>query len=786
MNKVSSFRIWSVMLVFFVGFFMLGATPRSFAQEEHPDGADSSQEKVISSSELVRLAWAASSRQDLDALNRLVKDMLQYYGEEAGFQQSSLTAFPEVGQEQDYQTLNDVATILFIQAEALMNAGKSQEAIEKFTTILEKYKWAKSWDPRGWYWSVAEKSQASIDVLTDNVKPDVEVKPEDVVWTFPKLVIKGTAAIVDYSKYGDFVDVGKETYRYIIRDPKGLAKAVGEGIYPNLQDFYKNPRYQELKEQGEFEQDDHWTYVNTTDLEKAYFKWFKAKEPWGVRLFYLGLIFEKSGMYHEALKAYYALIVHFPKTVAWTSWQTPWYPAQAAIAKIRFILRMHLELGLEDRWMKVQVKNGFDNDEDNDSFVVYPGKIVKRGLMGRVKDKLWRDESCELKTIKRRRGSGKVRLVQYENDHWQLLVDGKPYVIKGITYEPTKIGQSPDKGTLKNWMEEDTNQNGLPDGPFDAWVDKNRNNQQDDDEPVVGDFQLLKEMGVNTIRIYHVPTTPNKELLRKMYNEYGIRVAMGDFIGKYAIGSGADWSEGTDYENPEHQAKMMEAVLQMVREHKDEPYMLLWILGNENNYGVACNADKKPEAYFKFADQVAKKIKEIDPDHPVAIVNGDVLFLDIFGAHTSYIDIFAANVYRGDYGFGSFWEQVIEASGRPAFITEYGAPAFAPFLTRDQAEEEQAVYHKGNWLDIESNLAGNAKGVGSALGGFVFEWMDEWWKNYEPYMHDRKSDAIGPFPGGYYFEEWFGVVSQGEGKHSPFLRQLRKSYFVYKELWNKK
>ncbi|MBZ0165875.1 MAG: hypothetical protein K8I00_03640, partial [Candidatus Omnitrophica bacterium] len=66
----------------------------------------------------------------------------------------------------------------------------------------------------------------------------------------------------------------------------------------------------------------------------------------------------------------------------------------------------------------------------------------------------------------------------------------------------------------------------------------------------------------------------------------------------------------------------------------------------------------------------------------------------------------------------------------------------------------------------------------------TFEYLDEWWKNYEPFRHDRKSDTVGPFPGGYYYEEWFGLVGQGNGQHSPFLRQPRKAYYLYKELWN--
>ena len=54
-------------------------------------------------------------------------------------------------------------------------------------------------------------------------------------------------------------------------------------------------------------------------------------------------------------------------------------------------------------------------------------------------------------------------------------------------------------------------------------------------------------------------------------------------------------------------------------------------------------------------------------------------------------------------------------------------------LTLEEGEIEQANYHRGNWLDIEANMAGHADGVGNALGGVAFEWLDEWWKNYEPY-----------------------------------------------------
>jgi len=726
----------SVLILIISGVLLMIFPQISFAIEE------AVAEIKVSSKELVNQAWEASYKKDMEKLDYIIGQCIALYGDEAFFLQDSMTDFPVPGTEDEYQALNDVATCLFIRAEALMNTGKTDEAIKEFEDIIKQYKWAQSWDPRGWYWSVVEKSQASIDVLTGKYEEDIQEHFNKVNRTKPILYTIGTENVIDYTKYGKFIEVGTSKYSYKIENLEGLVMAVGEGIYPNTSSVYNNPRFKVVRNEGRLK-GKHWDFVNSDDLEAAYFKWVTAPEPQGVKLFYIGMIFEKAKMYHEALKAYYALIVHFPKTVSWTNWQTPWYPAQAAIAKIRHIIRLHPELGLDSKWMNIQVINGFDNFTENDEIITFPGRIVNKGIISKVKDTLDLKEKVPLGKVVKEVGSGDVRLVQYDNGHWQMLVNGKPYIIKGITYTPTKIGQSPDKGTLENWMEEDSNENGKVDGPYDSWVDKNRNNEQDSDETVVGDFQLLKEMGANTIRVYHDPEVLNKELMTDMYNNYGIRVIIGDFVGKYAKGSGATWFEGTDYENEEHKKNMLESVKKMVLRHKDEPYVLMWLLGNENNYGVASNADSKPEAYFKFIDEVAQWIKSVDKNHPVAICNGDTLYLDLFGKFCPNVDIFAANVYRGNYGFGSFWEQVQDASQKPAFITEYGCPAFAPHLSLDEAETAQADYHLGNWLDIDENTAGNAK------------------------------------------EEWFGLVGQGIGTHSPYLRQLRKSYFVYKELWNK-
>jgi len=244
----------------------------------------------VPSEEFVRLSWEASSQDDLEKVKALVGQCVKVYGDEAKKIQAQLKDFPTRGTEKKYQALNDVGTCLFIRAEAAMNSGNTQEAIKEFQYIIDNLSFSQAWDPRGWYWSVAEKSQASIDILTGKTDDDFKETAKKVVRTKPILHTKGTMKIVDYTKFGEFKDVGKEKYHYRIKDVDGLSKALGEGIYPNNGAIYDNPRYKIVKNEGRLN-GSHWDYVNNDDLEAAYFKWVTAHEPWGVRLFYLGMIF---------------------------------------------------------------------------------------------------------------------------------------------------------------------------------------------------------------------------------------------------------------------------------------------------------------------------------------------------------------------------------------------------------------------------------------------------------------------------------------------------------------
>ena len=162
--------------------------------------------------------------------------------------------------------------------------------------------------------------------------------------------------------------------------------------------------------------------------------------------------------------------------------------------------------------------------------------------------------------------AAEVRVQRTAQGHWQLLVDGQQYFVQGVDYRVSKVGQSPDEGTLRDWATYDDDHDGNNDPAYQAWLDENRNDTQDAHEPSVGDFALMRRMHVNTIRWY-MNDFPNQAtptaLLRELYQVYGIRVAVCNKLGAYTIDSGASWKAGTDYRNPAQCRRMLASVVWM-------------------------------------------------------------------------------------------------------------------------------------------------------------------------------------------------------------------------------
>lgn len=601
-----------------------------------------------------------------------------------------------------------------------------------------------------------------------------------------ELPFSGIEFPVDYARYGKFSNIGSEQYKYEITDSSGLALAVGAGIYPNY-DLSASPRFKRF-ESSRSPKASPWDYLNKNP-EEAFYAWSMASDmDEGVKLFYVAENLRRAGLVKPAIKAYYAAVIHFPRSVAWNSdGAFYWYIAPEAISRIRRLCAEHPDLGIQLENALVDVVRAPGKNPGKDHVKVWPGTFRKKHVSLK---------SLRTQRVIESRGNGRVRAVKFQNGHWQLRVDGRPFIVKGVTYDNTKIGESPHVGTLRPWMTVDDNHNGLNDGMFDSWVDINRNNIQDPNEFVIGDAQLLKTAGFNAIRVYHGqrpgggydPAGYNKGLMRQLNEDYGIFFVMGDFFGAYTIGSGADWDKGTDYTDPDQREKMRRSVEDMVRDHKNEPYVLMWLLGNENQHPhTRTNADKKPQEYARFVNEIAEMIHRIDPDHPVAVGNLGYEGLKELAKEAPAVDIYGANSYAGEYSMGSVVQQTKFFYDRPLMFTEWGCDAYAQGVGPD--EEAQADYIRGNWIDMKIHMAGR-RGEGNVIGGIVFEWMDEWWKSGRDtgsnpqWRQSTVGDMVFPYRDGWAHEEWYGLVGQGDGKHSPYMRQLRQAYFKLREIWS--
>jgi len=388
--------------------------------------------------------------------------------------------------------------------------------------------------------------------------------------------------------------------------------------------------------------------------------------------------------------------------------------------------------------------------------------------------------------------AAKVEVKQHGPAQWELLVNGQPYFVKGVVYNYTAVGDDANEGTLRDWGDLDVNNNGKNDVAYEAWVDANQNNVKDADEKPVGDWQLLKEMGCNTIRVYQLPSAdprlkdtfvydgarltfehpPNKKMFRDLYQTYGIMMMVGHFFGEWTLGSGAEWEAGTDYTDPVQRQRLLNCVRVMVEEHKDEPYTLMWVLGNENfNPYDQDNAETEVEAFLTLVNEAAQLIHELDPNHPVAICNWHTDRLEDIARFCPDVDIYGTNQYR--HGLAEEYEKISKVFDRPVVITEYGIQA----LGRSRIDKLSVrAYHKLVWRDIfEARYGG--KGTGNSIGGCVFAWSDQWYLGGSPDVHDY-GDFLG-MPNA----EWFGVVGLGDGSDSPFQRVLKPEYFLYQELW---
>jgi hypothetical protein len=373
--------------------------------------------------------------------------------------------------------------------------------------------------------------------------------------------------------------------------------------------------------------------------------------------------------------------------------------------------------------------------------------------------------------------SDQVSVVK-SDDGFRLTVNGENMIINGMNWDYVPIGT-----TIT-----DTGIWGRSDDIIKAALDE--------------EMLLLKNMGVNAIRTYGL----EPRWIQYIYENYGIYTMLNITFGAYGLTINGAWTPQTDYADEATREILMQEAIDMANTYKNTPGLLLYMIGNENNYHLSWTGAETEaipidgaedtgkiaaaRALYKAFNDAAKEVKSIDQSHPIAICNGDLLYLDLVKQECTDIDIYGTNMYRG-VSFGDAFQRVNDELDMPILFAEFGSDAFN---AKDNKEDQymQAYFDVENWKDIYQNAAGLGK-AGNSLGGFTFQFSDGWWKFGQTKNLDVHDNNASWPNGGYYMdlepgqnnmnEEWFGICAKGQtDSRGLYTLYPRAAYYALKEV----
>ncbi|WP_196804531.1 discoidin domain-containing protein [Cellulomonas sp. URHD0024] len=293
---------------------------------------------------------------------------------------------------------------------------------------------------------------------------------------------------------------------------------------------------------------------------------------------------------------------------------------------------------------------------------------------------------------------GKVRVAGSQGN-WALLVNGKNWPIKGVTW-----------------------------GPAPADFPQHVAN--------------LKALGVNTIRTWG--TDAGSKVLFDAAAANGMRTVAGFWL---APGGGPGSGGCPNYvTDATYKANSMNDIVTWVTAYKDNPGVLIWDVGNESLLGLGnCYSGQELEnqrdAYATFVNDAAKRIHQIDPTHPVTSTDAWTGAWPYYKKNSPDLDLYGLNSYKAVNDAKATW--IAGGYTKPYFITESGPAGEWEVLNDingvpDQGTDAQnAAGYTNAWNAVKSH-------PGVALGATMFHYGNEGdfggiWFNLKPGNNRRLS-----------------------------------------------
>jgi len=244
-------------------------------------------------------------------------------------------------------------------------------------------------------------------------------------------------------------------------------------------------------------------------------------------------------------------------------------------------------------------------------------------------------------------------------------------------------------------------------------------------EAVGRDFALMRQMGVNTVRVFTVPPP----WLLDAAAASGLRVLVG-----------IPWAQHVTFlDDAAVQREIARTVAAAVRGLAGHHAVFAYLIGNEIPPDMV--RWHGPERVRRFLQRLVTMVKKIDPARLVSYANfpsTEYLTID-------FADFLCFNVYlHQETAFRRYLSRLHNlALDRPLVLSEFGIDS----LREGEAEQASML----SWQLRTAFAMG-------AAGTFVFSWTDEW------------------FTGGHLIEDWaFGVVTR-ERMPKPAFAAVRERY----------
>ena len=428
--------------------------------------------------------------------------------------------------------------------------------------------------------------------------------------------------------------------------------------------------------------------------------------------------------------------------------------------------------------------NAVSNCPSHSNKLISPGKVIQIAA-GVIFLTAWAIRSFHAATV--------------TTNGFDLFVNGSRMVIKGMNYSPVPIGAVPGNPPYGDYFVPEYSN---------VWTP---------------DIQSMRAAGVNAIKLYAGNPALNagqpgsagnwKAFLDACYNggTSPIYVVMFSYVqGDVIAAGGAAYQQYiTDYQN-------------LVSSTVTHPAILGYCVGNEIFGGVTSNAE-----FWANFGALLNAAKAAGPQGVTPFLmtatNDDYTPAQTWPAiqqgetsnQLTNLDAWAINVYRGPLfgGAGNSvfvqYQQLMTSLNKtkPLILGEWGTPhstrqasvygndgSGGPPINLDDIPQSEmgpnqpyvdatttSQFLTTQWQTIRANVGAGTGQV--CVGGFIFEWSDEYWKADDASNHLGGPDQSfkgGAFAGGYADEAWYGITSavdQSEyGTGQPINRTLFDAY----------